>query len=292
LQNGTPIILVEAKSVNEKLEKHDSQLFRYFTVSKAKFAILTNGLIYRFYTDLDETNKMDSSPFFEFNLLEPKDTHISELFKFRKSVFNVDEIITTASELRYTGEIIRFLANQWEHPTDDFVTCVISDIYPGKKTKQVIEKFSSLVKHSLKQFINEMVNDKLKAALASNNEPLSAPPAIDDKKTDIENEAVAAATVQTPQVITTAEEIEGYATVKLMLRDVVDPDRIGFRDNLSYFNILLDGSIRKWICRLHLNGTNKFIQFNDDERALTPIEKPVDLLHYKSKLEDVAKKFA
>lgn len=68
LQNGHPIILIEAKSIQERLEKHDSQLFRYFGTTTAKFAILTNGIVYRFYTDLDEQNKMDKVPFFEFNI--------------------------------------------------------------------------------------------------------------------------------------------------------------------------------------------------------------------------------
>ena len=60
----TPVILIECKSISENLERHDSQLFRYFGLQQiAKFAILTNGLIYRFFTDLDNPNKMDSDPF-------------------------------------------------------------------------------------------------------------------------------------------------------------------------------------------------------------------------------------
>ena len=50
------IILIEAKSVNENLKKHDSQLFRYFGTTTSKLAILTNGFEYKFYTDLEETN--------------------------------------------------------------------------------------------------------------------------------------------------------------------------------------------------------------------------------------------
>lgn len=76
--------------------KHDSQLFRYFGATSAKFAILTNGILYRFYTDLDEQNKMDSVPFFEFNLAEPRENQIVELAKFRKSSFDVDSIFSAA----------------------------------------------------------------------------------------------------------------------------------------------------------------------------------------------------
>ena len=72
MNNGDPVILIECKWIGENLEKHDSQLFRYFGTSKAKFAILTNGQFYRFYTDLDETNKMDETPFLEINILDIK----------------------------------------------------------------------------------------------------------------------------------------------------------------------------------------------------------------------------
>ena len=63
IQDGEPVILIECKSISENLNKHDSQLFRYFGTTSAKFAILTNGMEYRFYTDLDNPNKMDESPF-------------------------------------------------------------------------------------------------------------------------------------------------------------------------------------------------------------------------------------
>jgi len=89
LEDNEPVILIECKSVNEKLDNHDSQLFRYFGTTTSKFGILTNGVEYRFYTDLDEQNKMDSSPFLRFNLCELKDNHIVEIFKFTKENFDV-----------------------------------------------------------------------------------------------------------------------------------------------------------------------------------------------------------
>ena len=86
--NDEVSILIEAKSVNEQLEKHDSQLFRYFGTSKAKFAILTNGIIYKFFTDLEKANVMDNAPFLEINLEKLKDSEIVELKKFQKNNFN------------------------------------------------------------------------------------------------------------------------------------------------------------------------------------------------------------
>lgn len=286
LKDGIPVILIEAKSVNEKLEKHDSQLFRYFSVTKAKFAILTNGMVYRFYSDLDEQNKMDSVPFFEFNILDIKDHQIAELAKFRREHFDIDSILNAASELKYTKEIVQFFQKQWDSPTDELISMILSDIYPSKKTKQVIDRFSPLVKRSMKQFINDAINDKLKAALANTKEDEIIPSLVNDEP---EQQVTEEKEEQKP--VTTEEEIEGYVTVKFLLKDTVDSGRIFYRDNLSYFNVLLDDNIRKWICRLHLNGTNKFIQFNDEQRTMTPINTVTEISEHKDKLFEVLKKF-
>ena len=81
LEDGKPNILIECKSCSEQLDKHSSQLFRYFSTTPAKFGILTNGIIYRFYTDLEESNKMDLVPFLEINMENIKDSSINELKK-------------------------------------------------------------------------------------------------------------------------------------------------------------------------------------------------------------------
>ncbi|MED3843298.1 type I restriction endonuclease [Geobacillus stearothermophilus] len=286
--DGKPVILIEAKAANQKLDKHDSQLFRYFGATSAKFAILTNGILYRFYTDLDEQNKMDSVPFFEFNLAEPRENQIVELAKFRKSSFDVDSIFSAASELKYLNEIKQFLNNQWENPSDEFVAFIISDIYPGKKTKNVIEKFQGLVKKALKQFLNDQVNDKLKAALANSDEEETAQ-AKEEKAPDVPEDPKEEHNA--PQIVTTEEELEGYVLVRLLLREILDPERIYYRDNLSYFNVLLDNNIRRWICRLGLNTSNKYIQFNDEGRTTVYIETVTDIEKHRDKLIKVAQKF-
>lgn len=77
--------MIECKSCTEVLDKHSSQLFRYFGTSSAKFGILTNGIIYKFYTDLDESNKMDLTPFLEFDMENINDSLIPSLKKFCKA---------------------------------------------------------------------------------------------------------------------------------------------------------------------------------------------------------------
>ncbi|HWI49133.1 MAG TPA: type I restriction endonuclease [Rummeliibacillus sp.] len=292
IESGNPIILIEAKSVHEKLNKHDSQLYRYFGTTKAKFAILTNGIEYKFYTDLEEPNKMDVKPFLVFNMLELRDNLIFEIAKFRKTVFDVDNVLTTASELKYTGEIKQFLNEQWEEPNEEFIKFIINEVYQGVKTKKVIDNFRDIVKKSLIQFLNERVSDKLQKALNSseNNENTLASDEVvitnNQETQEKSNEQVI------DEIVTTEEEIEGYVLVKLLLKDVIETKRFYYRDNKSYFNILIDDSIRKWICRLGLNTSNKYVQFNDDDKTTFKINDVNELILYKDKLIEVASKFS
>lgn len=160
-----PILIVECKWHGEKLDVHSSQLHRYFHVTKARFGMLTNGIIYRFYTDLEEANKMDESPFLEFNIIDLKESIITELKKFHKSVFNVEEIVSSASELKYTREIRSLLNSQLVSPSEPFVKYFASQVYTGRLTPKVMDQFSSLVRKTFAQLINDSINDRLKSAL-------------------------------------------------------------------------------------------------------------------------------
>ncbi|QDP39913.1 type I restriction endonuclease [Radiobacillus deserti] len=283
MDEGKPVILIEAKSINEKLVKHDSQLFRYFGTSAAKFSILTNGIIYKFYTDLDEQNKMDSSPFFEFNLLDPKDNNLNELSKFRKDRFDLDNIFSTASELKYTNKIKTFLNGLWEEPSEEFITFILNNIYDGRKTKNVMDQFTPIIKKSMKQFLNELVSEKLNAALKSTSVENDSEEQDENLKDDEGHKEEG--------IITTEEEIQGFTIARLILSELVNEERVFYRDNKSYFNILLDDSIRKWVCRLGLDNSKKYIQFNDSERTTYSIEKVSDIMNYRNKFIEVAKTF-
>lgn len=283
-----PVILIEAKSVSEKLLKHDSQLFRYFGTTTAKFAILTNGLVYRFYTDLEEQNKMDSAPFFEINMEDLKETHLHELAKFRKDSFDLEKIFTTASDLKYLNKVKAFLQNQWETPTDEFIKFIVGEVYDGVKTKSTLEKFEPIIKKSFNQFINEQVNEKLSKALkstANSDQGLSEVPIHEI----VENEPIDQPAE--PLIITTEEEIQGYTVVKVIASDVIDADRVFYRDNQSYFNVLIDDNIRKWIVRLDLDRAKKTIIFNDEDKTKVQIDKVTDVLKFKDRITSVIHKF-
>ena len=279
LKDGKPAILIEAKPMNEKLDKHDSQLFRYFATTESKFAILTNGITYKFYTDLDQVNKMDESPFFQFHLFEFSDYDLDELAKFSKDKFDSDKIYITAGELKYTTAIKSFFANQIEEPEEHFVSFIASQVYSGKKTKQTIEKFSDLVKKSLKQYLYEYANETFRAAISKL-----------PKEAENHNQEAIVEERKTKDVITTTEELQGFSVIRVTLKDIVDIDRISYRDNNSYFNVLLDNSIRKWICRLYFSDKRKSIQLNDENCTTYTLQNVEDIIYYKDKIHEVSKK--
>ena len=112
-KDGKIIMLIECKHCGGDLSiSHASQLFRYFAVTEARIAVLTNGIVYRFFTDLEAPNKMDETPFLEVNMLELSEATVNELKKLTKPSFNIDELMTTAGDSKYTREIKRLLSNR------------------------------------------------------------------------------------------------------------------------------------------------------------------------------------
>lgn len=282
LYEGNPIILIEAKWIGEPLDKHDSQLFRYFGTTSAKFGILTNGLLYKFYTDLEEPNKMDEVPFLEINILDLKETQIPELKKFHKSTFNVDEIINVASELKYSNEFKQKFTAELQSPSDEMVKLFIGKMYKGVKTQNVIEKFRPIVKKSLNQFINEMMNDKIKSAL--NTEEKEDPEKTNDEEPVQESSS---------RIVTTQDELEAYFIIKNILKEIVPPDDIFHKDTESYFGILYKNNVRKWICRVILTHGQKVLIIPDENKkdVRHVIENIYQIQDYKDDLIDALKRY-
>lgn len=278
---GQPTILIEAKSINEQLTKHDSQLFRYFGTTVSKFGILTNGEEYKFFTDLDEPNKMDLTPFLTVNITKIKDSQIPELAKFHKDNFDVDKITSSAAELKYLNSLKNYLSSELNDPTEDFVKYLLTEIYDGMKTKQTVEKFKPIIKKGLNQFIAERVNDKLSAALKTSV-------TVEDNETKSESNT----TDETDsEIVTTPEELEAYTICKVVLKDTIPLDRLFYRDNRSYFNILLDDNIRKWILRVRFNTNGMKIELNDENHTVYELNEPIDIYNYSSQIIDVVNNF-
>jgi predicted type IV restriction endonuclease len=263
IKDNKPIILMECKSCHENLEnpKHSSQLHRYFNATDAKFAILTNGMIYRFYTDIDKNNIMDDKPFFEFNMLNFSDSDVNELKRFSKSTFDINELSDVAQSLLYTKEIKRIMAEQLTEPSPDFVKFFASKVYSGKMMATVVDKFTEITKRSLKDFVNERITDRLKSAIDLPEVLIEIGTSEDVKNPEFGTDKLS----KEEQIVTTQEELEAFYLVKSILRESVDLGRIRYKDTVNYFGINLDGNVKKTICRLYLNSTKKSIAILDAE---------------------------
>lgn len=284
MRDGKPCILIEAKPCTVDLDDaHFSQLYRYFNVTEARFGILTNGMVYRFFTDLDKTNVMDDRHFLEFDLREVKESLVEELKKFTKAAFDVDLILSTATQLKYTSQIRRIMAKQLKEPDDDFVRFFASQVYSGPLRQSVREQFREITQQAFKQFINEQINDRLKTALAD-EQPVAARV---EELPDVE--VVEEATDDGAKVETTKEELEAFFIVKSILREVVDAKRIAMRDVQSYCSILLDDNNRQPICRLRFNTAQKYIGLIDAEKKeeRVPIDSLDDIYQHAERLRAI-----
>ncbi len=288
--DGEPVILIEAKWCGAPLEKHDSQLFRYFGTSKAKFGILTNGVTYKFYTDLEEQNKMDMKPFLELNLLDIKETLVPELKRFCKSNFNVDEIFSSASELKYSNEIRSYFDSQLREPSDDFARFILAHTYDGVKTQAVLEKFKPIIKSTLNNYIGELMNDKITAALKSERQPPVDPGATEPQPSEVDEEI-------RNKIVTTQEELESLGIIKGLLCDLIDPTRISYRDTERYFSVICDNRTTKWLCRLYLEGKKKMLILPAaaeppyEKESRYSLESVNDLYIFRDNLRASAKRF-
>ena len=84
-----------------------------------------------------------------------------------RSIFDLEYILTTASELKYTREIKRLLVEQMQEPAEEFVRFLVSRAYSGRMTQGVREQFAQLTQQAFKQLLNDQINERLKTALAS-----------------------------------------------------------------------------------------------------------------------------
>lgn len=287
LKDGKPIMLFECKHHAADLSKeHASQLYRYFSVTEARFGVLTNGIVYWFYTDLDAPNKMDAKPFFQFNLLDVREQDVEELKKFSKATFDLGGVLSTATELKYTREIKRVIAEQFASPSEAFVKYFIAELNPGKLSSAARDQFTHATQRALTSFVNDQINQRLKSALGSETRIIP-----DAEATPVKVETAEASPAPKETISTTPEEMEGFYIVRAILREVVEAKRVIMRDVQTYCGILLDDNNRRPICRLWLNAGVKYLSLFDNEQrkeVKIPIKGIDDLYDYADRLRATA----
>lgn len=267
--NGEVVILIECKKSTESLRiEHASQLFRYFSVTNARIAVLTNGQIYEFYTDLDAPNKMDAKPFLVLDLLAIDTSLLAELEKLTKDAFNLDSVLSAAGELKYIGAIKRVIAAQVRDIDDEWLRFFIARTYDGSITQRVREQFRPLVHKAFQQFLSDQVNDRLKSALGSTggeaDDSLADDPAVPESMAPAQQDLANVSDIETTQ-----EELDGYAIVKAIACSEIPPQRVTHRDAKSYFAVMVDDNNRKTVARLYFNRSQKYLGTFDGAKVET-----------------------
>lgn len=288
-KNDEVAILIECKKLSEPLSlENASQLYRYFNVTTARIAVLTNGNEYRFYTDLDEPNRMDPKPFLEFNVEDADRVAVHELEKLSKRNFDLESVLSAAEELKYVSAAKRVFSTEAKEISYDMATLVLNRIYSGRITQRIREQLTPLVAKGLSRFISDQVNSRLSAAMGDND--------ADEADTAAEPES---SQNDSPKEIedgieTTDEELQGYLILLAILSSEVEVDRVHMRDAKTYCAIIFDDNNRKPICRLRFNNLDRLRVglINDDKtETVVDIDRPADLYKHADTLRETVRRY-
>lgn len=296
MKDNTPILLIECKHCKQNLDLHSTQLAKYYAASNARFGVLTNGIEYRFYADLEKQNIMDEKPFLVVNMLNLSDADVEQLKKFHKSYYNEREILSTAQELQITIQVKDLLNKNFQNPGDEFVRYFVKYTGDGKSSAKQIEQYRPIVKKSIASVINDIIAERLNVAIKNENntdkQPGDENVCNDDQTVHPEAEKLPDGIVfqdKEKGITTTQEEMDAYNIVRSILRQYVDAKRIQYNDYKSYFTVNIDGSTWWWVCRLYLGKRKKQFCIPKDNYASNEwneIESVDDLFKYADKLKE------
>ena len=248
-KDGAPIILIECKKCTDILDKkYLNQLKTYYPGikgAKSKFGILTNGIQYQFYTDIQDENILDSKPFFEFNLLNINDSDIKILSYFNKSE-DINNARQIAEELKKRKDLRNKIEELLEDPPKDFVKFMAKQVGVSFVGESVVKEYTSLIIDVIDEYISDKTNKNL-------------------NPTNI--------------------ELEGYYIVKTLLKDIECSGKISFKKTDNSIIILYKDSNEKPICNLYLNDIIKYIGlFQKDVEKKIVINEIDDIYKYSDKI--------
>ncbi|MBX9815054.1 MAG: hypothetical protein A4S12_09300 [Proteobacteria bacterium SG_bin5] len=263
--DGRLAMLVECKPASVELDlNHAGQLYRYFSVTEARVAILTNGVVYKFYSDINQPNKMDDRPFYTFSIDAIRRSDPATLELFTRHAFDIDRIVEEAERLKLQSLLREELRKEFAQPSEEFVKLMAGKLHQGKLTAAVKDRFQAHLVASIAELVRDLVNERLTSALAASNPPPVPVPGA--PAADADEEAI----------VTTEDEIAGYRIVQAICSRVVSPKRVAIRDQRSYCAVLLDDNNRKTLARLYFNSpttryVGTFVGRDEEKNAVTEL---------------------
>ena len=241
--NGIPVMFVEAKAYNEKLQNHCPQLARYFNATpEVTIAAITNGKEWRFFTDLNNKNMMDKAPFLiaDFEIMDH--SLIARLFQFRHDEFQPEALRTLAEETIYLNAFTEVISNSLRNPDSEFVKFVANR---AGIERQLNAKFLETISPIIKQAVKKSVSDMVVSGLSSIPSPVES---ISDKKSTIEinNGRENIVDPDNDKIISTYAERRLFEVVKEILGNSC---QISQNDTANYFSIIFQNKVSRWIVR-------------------------------------------
>ncbi|WP_342375392.1 type I restriction endonuclease [Myxococcus stipitatus] len=254
---GQPSLFIECKAADAAPEDHDGQLARYFNATPSvRLGIVTNGTRYRFFTDLQSPNVMDTTPFLEFNVLAFTDRDLDLLRPFTKEFFDASSIQGHAEEIIFVGKVTALINELLRNPSESFVRFLLTEVelVSGRVTRSVVERFIPIVKKSIQTTLLDMMTKSIQQEIAqpnAQNAPAPGPPSPAEAL-----QRAAEAGESAPQIETTELELEIFRIVQKQCAESTLKQTIGYKDSTTYFGINL-GKVTSWFLRAFTNGKKK-----------------------------------
>ena len=251
--HDVPVMFIEAKAYSEKLHNHAPQLARYFNATpEVAVAAITNGHEWRFFTDLNNKNVMDVAPFLVIDFKAIDASLITRLARFRHDEFQPEALRTLAEESVFLAAFKDVVRKSVLECDQDFVRFVAGkSVVQRTLTARFVETITPIVKQAVAQSMSDMVVSSLSAPTPA---PASAPEAAastaDETKVDLVDPA-------NPKVVTTYAERRLLEVVQDILGAATD---ISAKDTESYYSILYQGKVNRWLVRYHADKKTPFIQ--------------------------------
>lgn len=298
-RDNKPIILIECKKVKDPLDAGKAdQLALYLNTTDARFGILTNGIVYRFYSS--RANRMDPNPFLEIDLanLNPGDVDTLEKSHLDKTSFDVEKGQVVAEELKDVGSIKTYLREAYTQPNEEFVRFLARVLKKKKRSSKFFRSFTVLVKRAFHDFISEELkktSDRA-SAIKANQENLETSVTNARQSDDLpaRKEGVKEDGNRKPRRKPTDQEFEGYGKVRTMVVDMVGPDKIVMRTHKNNCSVLFDDNIQKRICRLYFKAAPVMkLGLFDEQKKETKhsLDSVDDIWKYANQLQAAVKRY-
>lgn len=262
---GELSIFLECKAVDVAVEDQEGQLAQYFnSTPSVKLGIITNGIQYRFFTDLRLQHIMDSEPFLDFNILSFTEREAEALKPLTKESYNGSSVQRYAEEIISAEKVTALIGELLTNPSENFVRFILDelDLVAGKKNANVIGRFTPIVKKAMQAALLSMMTKSFQQGLTPPPAAPPEPPAPEPSLQAVDKTLPAAepgtGTKEGGGAVTTEEELAIFQIVSRLCGESSLKSAVKYKDTTAYFGINI-GVVTRWFLRIYTGGMRKSV---------------------------------